>query len=113
MEAHPQQFEEQPQWTAQDSEALYMIDRWGAGYFDVNPNGAVTVSPLQENGVLDAFVGMLTSTAAGEQTRALGVMAKLVKLRRIDLLTEVARGHPDRMVRQRLATLLGLPAPSA
>lgn len=72
-----------------------------------------SVQMLQESGVLDAFVGMLTSTAAGEQTRALGVMAKLVKLRRTDLLSEVARGHPDRLVRQRLAALLGLPAPAA
>ena len=46
MEAHPKQFEEPPQWTAQDSAALYMIDRWGAGYFDVNANGDMTVAPL-------------------------------------------------------------------
>src|SRR5437016_1462842 len=51
MEAHPKQFEEQPQWTAQDSAALYMIDRWGAGYFDVNANGDMTVAPLQERGI--------------------------------------------------------------
>jgi len=51
MEAHPKQFEEPPQWTSQDSAALYMIDRWGAGYFDVNPNGDMTVAPLQENGI--------------------------------------------------------------
>jgi HEAT repeat protein len=72
-----------------------------------------SVQMLQESGVLDAFVGMLTSTLPGEQTRALGVMAKLVKLRRTDLLSEVARDHPDRIVRQRLAALLGLPAPVA
>ncbi|MBI3450242.1 MAG: HEAT repeat domain-containing protein [Acidobacteria bacterium] len=72
-----------------------------------------SVQMLQESGVLDTFVGMLVSTAPGEQTRALGIMAKLVKLRRTDLLTEVARDHPDRMVRQRLAALLGLPAPVA
>lgn len=65
------------------------------------------VQMLQESGVLDDFIGMLISTAPGEQTSALGVMTKLVKLRRIDLLTEAARLHPNRMVRQRLATLLG------
>jgi HEAT repeat protein len=69
-----------------------------------------SVQMLQESGVLDAFVGMLVSTAPGEQTRALKVMTKIVKLRRIDLLTEVAKDHPDRMVRQRLSVLLGLPA---
>jgi arginine decarboxylase len=51
MEAHPQQFVEPPPWTAEDSASLYMIERWGAGYFDVNPNGDMTVLPLQENGI--------------------------------------------------------------
>ena len=36
MEARPEQFDEQPPWTVEDSSALYMIDRWGTGYFDVN-----------------------------------------------------------------------------
>lgn len=69
-----------------------------------------SVQMLQESGVLDAFVGMLVSRVAGEQTRALKVMTKIVKLRRVDLLSEVARDHPDRAVRQRLSVLLGLPA---
>ena len=110
-----------PQWWVRSNAAEALKAKGGPGQEALlrtldsdDPYAAQqSVQMLQENGVLDAFVGMLTSTAAGEQTRALGVMAKLVKLRRIDLLTEVARGHPDRMVRQRLATLLGLPAPSA
>ncbi len=59
VEAHLQQFDEQPQWTAQDSAALYMIDRWGAGYFDVNANGDMTVLPLQENGVAIPIIDAL------------------------------------------------------
>jgi HEAT repeat protein len=66
-----------------------------------------SVQMLQESGVLDDFIGMLVSHAPGEQTSALNVMTKLVKLRRIDLLTDAAHGHPNRMVRQRLAALLG------
>lgn len=69
-----------------------------------------SVQMLQESGVLDSFIGMLVSSAPGEQTRALKVMTKIVKLRRVDLLTEVARDHPDRMVRQRLAALIGAEA---
>ena len=64
MEAHPKQFEEQPQWTAQDSAALYMIDRWGAGYFDVNANGDMTVSPLQENSVAIPIIDALREAKA-------------------------------------------------
>lgn len=32
-------------WTTRDSVELYGIDRWGAGYFDVNTQGHLTVSP--------------------------------------------------------------------
>src|ERR1051326_7562185 len=50
MEAHPQQFEKAG-WTVEDSTSLYMIDRWGGGYFDANANGDLTCAPLQENGI--------------------------------------------------------------
>src|SRR5438045_5202732 len=64
MEAHLQHFEEPPPWSAQDSAALYMIDRWGAGYFDVNPNGDMTVSPLQDNGVAIPIIDALREAKA-------------------------------------------------
>jgi arginine decarboxylase len=59
MEAHPKQFEEPPQWTSQDSAALYMIERWGAGYFDVNADGDMTVAPLQEPGAAIPIIAAL------------------------------------------------------
>jgi len=37
-------------WTVQDSIDLFLIDRWGAGYFGVDENGLLTVSPLQDAG---------------------------------------------------------------
>ena len=49
MEASPRQFQEDQAWTIEDSAALYMIDRWGAGYFGVNANGDLCVAPLQDN----------------------------------------------------------------
>src|SRR5437764_5025096 len=64
MEAHPQQFEEQPHWTVQDSSALYMIDRWGAGYFDVSINGDMTVAPLQERGISLPIIDALREAKA-------------------------------------------------
>src|SRR5215510_14635640 len=64
MEAHPQQFVEQPPQTAQDSASLYMIDRWGAGYFDVNANGDMTVAPLQESGIAIPIVDALREAKA-------------------------------------------------
>src|SRR5215813_8498150 len=64
MEAHLHQFEEQPQWTAEDSASLYMIDRWGAGYFDVNANGDMTVAPLQEHGIAIPIIDALREAKA-------------------------------------------------
>lgn len=37
-------------WSTEDAKALYLIDRWGGGYFDVNDDGNMTVAPLQERG---------------------------------------------------------------
>jgi arginine decarboxylase len=37
-------------WSIQDARTLYNIDRWGAGYFDVDPEGHVVASPLQDKG---------------------------------------------------------------
>lgn len=39
-----------PPWNIQAARALYNIDRWGAGYFDINDEGHVVATPLQ-NGV--------------------------------------------------------------
>jgi arginine decarboxylase len=37
-------------WGVEDSTSLYMIDRWGGGYFGVNGNGDMAVAPLQDRG---------------------------------------------------------------
>ena len=42
---------QQRDWTIDDAISLYMIDRWGGGYFDVQPTGEMTVAPLQGKGV--------------------------------------------------------------
>jgi arginine decarboxylase len=34
-------------WSIEDSTELYMIDRWGAGYFGVTANGEMAVAPSQ------------------------------------------------------------------
>ncbi|HEX7121934.1 MAG TPA: biosynthetic arginine decarboxylase [Gemmatimonadaceae bacterium] len=35
----------QPAWTVDDAKALYNIDGWGAGFFDINADGNVVVRP--------------------------------------------------------------------
>src|ERR1700742_2854001 len=49
----------QEEWTAEDSASLYMIDRWGGGYFDVNASGDLTVAPLKENGIAIPIIDVL------------------------------------------------------
>ena len=36
-------------WTVEQSKALYNIDGWGAGFFDVNAQGHVVVRPDAEH----------------------------------------------------------------
>ena len=64
MEAHPQQFDDSQRWTVDDSIALYMIERWGAGYFGVRANGDLTVAPLQENGIPIPIIDALREAQA-------------------------------------------------
>ena len=51
-------------WTVEDSSSLYMIDRWGGGYFDVSSEGALTVSPLQDNGKAVPIIDVLREAQA-------------------------------------------------
>src|SRR3954469_20826498 len=37
-------------WDVEAATATYNVDGWGGGYFSINENGNVVVTPLQENG---------------------------------------------------------------
>ncbi len=37
---------EESTWSVREAVDLYLIDRWGAGYFDVNEDGEITVTPV-------------------------------------------------------------------
>lgn len=38
-------------WTVDSARDLYNVRRWGAGYFDINAEGNVSVRPLQDQGI--------------------------------------------------------------
>src|SRR5437879_11472792 len=38
------------EWDVESAIATYNVDRWGGGYFTINPNGNVIAKPLQEDG---------------------------------------------------------------
>ena len=64
MQARVNTVADQQAWTARDSSVLYMIERWGNGYFDVNGNGDLTVSPLQERGTAIPIIDALREAQA-------------------------------------------------
>ncbi len=51
-------------WTVEDAAALYMVDRWGTGYFDVNARGDLTVAPLKERGIAIPIIDVLREAQA-------------------------------------------------
>ena len=62
MTTHTEDIVEQQQsdWSVDDASELYMINRWGGGYFGVSPRGDLTVAPLQESGIAIPIVDVLT-----------------------------------------------------
>ena len=68
-ENHPAPAAPVEPWTVDDATALYMIDRWGDGYFGVAPDGNLYVSPLQEQGARIPLVDVVQEAIAeGLQT---------------------------------------------
>ena len=51
-------------WTVEDASSLYMIDRWGAGYFGVAESGEMTVAPLQGRGIAVPIIDVVKEAAA-------------------------------------------------
>ncbi|MCZ7634898.1 MAG: biosynthetic arginine decarboxylase [Verrucomicrobia bacterium] len=45
-----QHSDDAPPWDLAAARSLYNIDRWGAGYFDINAEGHVVAKPLQDKG---------------------------------------------------------------
>ena len=63
IEAQQEQ-EQENRWTVEDAVSLYMIDRWGGGYFDVAPDGMMTVAPLQQKGIAVPILDVLKEAQA-------------------------------------------------
>jgi len=59
-------------WTVKDAKAMYLVDRWGGGYFEVNENGDMTVLPLMGRG------GKIVIREVVEAARAKGLACPLL-----------------------------------
>ena len=59
-------------WNIDAARTTYNIDRWGAGYFDINDEGHVVVKPRRENGATVDIVDVV------EEARARGLTFPLL-----------------------------------
>ena len=59
-------------WDTQAARTLYNIDRWGAKYFDVNEDGHVVATPLQDKGAAVDITDVIEE-AKGRGAAILGI----------------------------------------
>ncbi|HEX7191638.1 MAG TPA: biosynthetic arginine decarboxylase [Thermoanaerobaculia bacterium] len=64
MSTAPEIVPQQDQWSIEDSTELYMIDRWGAGYFGVTANGDMAVAPSQDRGTTIPIIDVVREAAS-------------------------------------------------
>ena len=57
-------------WTVDDAKELYMVGRWGGGYFDVSQDGKITVAPLQTKGQRIKIMDVVDAAIRDEGLRA-------------------------------------------
>lgn len=57
-------------WTVADARDLYMVDRWGDGYFDVSDDGKITAAPLQGKGRKIKILDVVEAAIRDEGLRA-------------------------------------------
>ncbi len=77
-----------PPWTSRQSKDLYMIDRWGGGYFDVNEDGKITIAPLQDRGKRIALQDVVEEAAREGLPTPLLVRFQDMLHHRVKLLNE-------------------------
>ena len=78
-----------PTWTVEDARALYNIEGWGAGFFDINPQGRVVVRPdaSQTSRAVDLYELAVDLEAQGIQLPVLFRFSDILQ-KRIETLSE-------------------------
>jgi arginine decarboxylase len=57
-------------WTVDDARELYMVERWGGGYFGIDDSGKLTVAPLQARGRNIAIADVVEAAVKEEGLKA-------------------------------------------
>ena len=84
--------QQQKDWTVEDANSLYMIDRWGAGYFDVAPSGEITVSPLQTKGIAVPIIAAVREAQAMNLSTPLLIRFQDLLRHRVETLNHAFQG---------------------
>jgi len=84
--------QQQKDWSVDDASALYMIDRWGVGYFDVAPNGEMTVSPLQTKGIAVPIIDAVREAQAMNLSTPLLIRFQDLLRHRVETLNHAFNG---------------------
>lgn len=88
MATHEELIEKQQDsdWTVEDATSLYMLDRWGAGYFDVSDKGEITVAPLQTKGIALPIIDVVREAQAIKLTTPLLIRFQDLLRHRVETL---------------------------
>ena len=78
--------QQQKEWSVEDAVSLYMIDRWGTGYFHVAPNGEMTVAPLQGKGISVPIIAAVREAQAMNLSTPLLVRFQDLLRHRVEVL---------------------------
>ncbi len=81
-----------PLWSVDAARSLYNIDRWGAGYFDINAEGHVIARPLQEKGAAVDITAVLADAKARNLKFPLLIRFQDILRHRVQAVNEAFRG---------------------
>ncbi|MDX1581994.1 MAG: biosynthetic arginine decarboxylase [Thermoanaerobaculia bacterium] len=74
-------------WSVEAAEQLYLVDRWGGGYFSVDERGDVRITPLQESQGI-SMMDVLTAARAEQLHTPLLVRFQDILRHRVETLNE-------------------------
>jgi len=86
------QQEQDQGWTVEDAVSLYMIDRWGGGYFGVAQDGQMTVAPLQQKGISVPIIDVLREAQGLNLAAPLLIRFQDLLRHRVEMLNHAFNG---------------------
>ncbi|MCF7709366.1 MAG: biosynthetic arginine decarboxylase [Verrucomicrobia bacterium] len=80
------------EWGIQDSRTVYNIDRWGAGYFDIDDAGNVVANPLSKEGASVVLMDVVEEATSKDLNTPLLIRFQDIVRHRVQAVNEAFRG---------------------